>query len=76
MEPRVVEMIDKFLAHEKPDGVLISGMLGTRPADVGPPEDVAYGNAEADITTGPVGPHYVTVEELRADPTSIERLAS
>ncbi len=76
MEPRVVEVIDKFLAHEKPGEVLISGMLGTRPADISPPEDVAYGDAEADITTGPAGPHYVTVEELRADPTVIGRLAS
>jgi hypothetical protein len=76
MEPRIVEGIGRFFAHEKPSGVLISGMLGTLPANITPPEDIAYGDSEGDITTGQVGLRYVTVEELRADPTVVERLAS
>jgi hypothetical protein len=76
MEPRIVERIGRFLAHEKPSGVLISGMLGTLPASITPPEDIAYGNAEADITIGQLGLSYVTVDELRTDPVVIEQLAS
>jgi hypothetical protein len=75
VEPRIVEAVSKYLAHEKPAGVLISGMLGTLPADVSPPQDIRYGDPEEDITTGRLSPVYVTVEELRANPTLIERLA-
>lgn len=76
MEPRIVESIGKFRAYEKPSGVLISGMLGALPADITPPKDIAYGDPEADITTGHIGLSYVTVEELRADPAVTDRLAS
>jgi hypothetical protein len=76
IEPRVVEAVGKFLPHEKPTGVMISGMLGSLPAEITPPEDVAYEDVEGDIRTGPSEPRYVTVDELRTDAAACERLAS
>ncbi|MDA8314572.1 MAG: hypothetical protein M0010_05280 [Actinomycetota bacterium] len=76
LEPRIMSALNRFSTYERPSAVLMAGMQGPLPADVSPPLDLVYGSDEGDITEGRVSLQYVTVDELREDATSANRLAS
>jgi hypothetical protein len=76
IEPRVQEALRHTPAYEMPVAVLLGGMQGTLPAQVTPPEDVAREEIEGDIAGGSLSPTYVTVDELRADPTVAQRMVA
>ena len=67
-------MSKTFFAYERPSVVLIAGMPDTIPSEVAPPDDVALGDVQEDAVGGFDKPIFVTVDDLRADPSSAEQV--
>lgn len=76
IEPRASGLLRNLPPYSRPSAILIAGMPDSIPADVSPPEDVAFGAADDDVAGGPGGPLYIAVDDLRADPSLAERMAS
>ena len=76
IEPRASTLLKAFPSYGRPSVVLIAGMADAAPAEVLPPKDVAFGDTDDDVAGSSVGATYITVHDLRNDPSVAERLAS
>ena len=76
IEPRASGLLRNLPLYSRPSTVLIAGMPDSIPADISPPQDVAFGDADDDVAGGPGGPLYIAIDDLRADPSLAERIAS
>jgi hypothetical protein len=76
MEPRIRDALARLEAHEVPSAVLLGSMPGTLPADVTPPENILFDEPQDDIVNGPTTPVYLSVDDLRSDPTMAERMVA
>jgi len=76
MEPLLRQSLQKFDCYAEPSAVLIAGMRGTLSQHVGPPHDVGRDDADFDVARGRGTPDFVTVDDLRENPSLIERLVS
>jgi hypothetical protein len=74
LEPRVHAAIGRITPSGSVRKILVGGVQGVRPEDMAPPEDVVAGDVEFDIVRGAPGLDFVTVDEIRADPSLGERL--
>jgi len=76
IEPRALKLLLDFPSYERPSAVLIAGMADSIPAEVSPPKDIAFGDSDDDVAGGLAGPSFISVDDLRTDPSVAERLAS
>lgn len=76
MEPLIHQTLQEFGSYDEPSAVLIAGIRGLLSQHDGPPDDVARGDTDADIANGRDTPDFVTVDDLRENPSLIERLVS
>lgn len=74
IEPRIQKSLRTMRPYEMPTAILLGGMQGALPTAITPPEDVLYEEIEGDIAGGSPDPAYLTVDELRADPTTAIRM--
>lgn len=74
LEPRVHGAIGRITPSRSVHKVLVGGVQGVRPEDMAPPADVVAGDVEFDIVRGAPGLDFVTVDEVRADPSLSDRL--
>lgn len=76
LEPRVTEAIGRIAKPGRPRNALVGGVQGLRPEEMAPPRDVVNGDLEFDIVRGASGPDLITVDEIRSDPSAIDRLVA
>lgn len=76
IEARAKALVNEFFTYERPHVVLVAGMPGAFPEEVAPPDDVVLGDAQPDVVGGFDTPIFVTVDGLRADPATVEQIAS
>lgn len=76
LEARVLETVGRFGATGRPEHVLVSGVVGNRPAAPAPPENLVVGDFEEDIVQGFQRPLFLAVDEIRSDPSVVEGLVA
>lgn len=76
MEARVAQAVGRLPVHRRPRGVLVSGTLGPRGADLAPPPDLIVGESGDSILGAHASPDIVLVDELRTDPSLASRLVA
>lgn len=74
LEPRVRGAIGRITPSRSVHKILVGGVQGVRPEDMAPPEDVVAGDVEFDIVRGAPGLDFITVDEIRAEPSRGDRL--
>lgn len=76
LEPRVRAIAASLRAETRPACAMLSGVQGSRPQQIAPPENLVSGDSGDDIITGEPLITLVTIDELRNDPGRIRALVA
>lgn len=76
LEPRVLRALEQADGRHRLDFALVSGASGPINRAVAPPVDLLDGDSDWDIVSGNDGPAVIVVDDLRADPSLVERFVS
>lgn len=76
LEAKVLQHIQRIGSNQRPDGVLVGGVVGCASAETTPPEDLIGGETTDDIVDGFDRPILLSVDDIRKQPDIAARMVA